>query len=296
VSVIVLLAAGALVFAAMRYAPQEIEEFSACGAVGDLDPAWTRNEGIHFIRCARDGTGRLLKVAPAGGAPREFALPAKLTAGYGPSEHALGTEGRIALAGAGGGIWLLDASQRAAQRIDDTSGANSPAWSPDGHLLAFGRPLTQPGALWAATDDVVVFDPATGSLETVADQALIREADPTWAPDGRMLAYCTWANNVAVVPRSGGPSEIIFEGGQDPAWSPRRDEIVIESITGELVVVDVSNPSKVTVVMRGQHRVDPAWSPDGNAIVFVRFDRSRAELWVVQRDGSGLRRLTDGGS
>jgi Tol biopolymer transport system component len=36
----------------------------------------------------------------------------------------------------------------------------------------------------------------------------------------------------------------------------------------------------------------PAWSPDGQRIVFQRFTGSRQHLWIVNQDGSGLRRLT----
>ena len=40
---------------------------------------------------------------------------------------------------------------------------------------------------------------------------------------------------------------------------------------------------------------DPAWSPDGRRIAFRRFEESarvNSDLYVVNADGSGLRRLT----
>jgi len=38
---------------------------------------------------------------------------------------------------------------------------------------------------------------------------------------------------------------------------------------------------------------DPRWSPDGRRLVFYSDRSGRYEAWVINRDGSGLRQLTD---
>jgi TolB protein len=40
---------------------------------------------------------------------------------------------------------------------------------------------------------------------------------------------------------------------------------------------------------------DPAWSPDGSKIALVRFREGGTGIWVVNADGTGTRRITDGG-
>jgi TolB protein len=40
---------------------------------------------------------------------------------------------------------------------------------------------------------------------------------------------------------------------------------------------------------------DPAWSPDGSKIAFVRLREGGAGIWVMNADGTGARRITDGG-
>jgi Tol biopolymer transport system component len=40
---------------------------------------------------------------------------------------------------------------------------------------------------------------------------------------------------------------------------------------------------------------DPAWSPDGSRIAFARFREGGAGIWVMNADGTGLLRITDGG-
>jgi TolB protein len=54
----------------------------------------------------------------------------------------------------------------------------------------------------------------------------------------------------------------------------------------------------VTDLTRDPHNeFDPAWSPDGESVVFASDAASRAgfrSLYVIHADGSGLRRLTAG--
>jgi TolB protein len=43
----------------------------------------------------------------------------------------------------------------------------------------------------------------------------------------------------------------------------------------------------------GARRSDYAWSPDGLQIAFTQGSRGRAEIFVVNADGTGLRKLSD---
>jgi TolB protein len=49
-----------------------------------------------------------------------------------------------------------------------------------------------------------------------------------------------------------------------------------------------TRPQRLTAV-EADH--DPAWSPDGEQLVFIRNDN----LWIMSADGSGARRLTNDG-
>ncbi|MCX6832712.1 MAG: hypothetical protein NT028_11395 [candidate division Zixibacteria bacterium] len=42
----------------------------------------------------------------------------------------------------------------------------------------------------------------------------------------------------------------------------------------------------------GEFEADPAWSPDGGEIVFTADWTSNAEIYVMNADGTNLRRLT----
>jgi TolB protein len=81
---------------------------------------------------------------------------------------------------------------------------------------------------------------------------------PTWAPDGRSIAYTSYARGFPTLFVS-----FIYEG--------RREE-----------------PTRGTT----QNWL-PAWSPDGTKIAFTSNRDGNPELYVMNRDGSGMRRLTN---
>jgi Tol biopolymer transport system component len=90
---------------------------------------------------------------------------------------------------------------------------------------------------------------------------------------------------------SGEPAAIVltapstrYDGWDDPS------DVVLTDAQGNLIV----DLTVATGGVRGE-TIDrePAWSPDGTRIVFVR-DRSR-EIYVVDVDGGSVRKLTDGG-
>jgi TolB protein len=81
---------------------------------------------------------------------------------------------------------------------------------------------------------------------------------PTWAPDGRSIAYTSYARGFPTLFVS-----FIYEG--------RRDEPTRGATQNWL----------------------PAWSPDGTKIAFTSNRDGNPELYVMNRDGSGMRRLTN---
>lgn len=81
---------------------------------------------------------------------------------------------------------------------------------------------------------------------------------PTWAPDGRSIAYTSYARGFPTLFIS-----FIYEG--------RREE-----------------PTK-----GNSQNWLPAWSPDGSKIAFTSNRDGNPELYVMNRDGSGMRRLTN---
>ena len=91
----------------------------------------------------------------------------------------------------------------------------------------------------------------------------VDEFSPSWAPDGRWLAY-------RVNPPRGDEGDI---------WTMRRDGARKRNLTGSPGVADWS----------------PAVSPDGRSIAFMSSRDGAHELWLMDSDGGRPRQLTRAG-
>jgi len=81
-----------------------------------------------------------------------------------------------------------------------------------------------------------------------------------------------------------------------PAWSPTGKELAYVSyysgVPG-IYRVDLASGSKTPVIASGSLNISPSFAPDGSKIVFTRsIGEGNTEIFVCNRDGSGLRQLT----
>jgi Tol biopolymer transport system component len=130
------------------------------------------------------------------------------------------------------------------------------------------------------------------------------EFDPSWSPDGRRIAYrdsrrgINHNDEIYVVDADGTHARNLTHSPYNewsPSWSP--DGGLISFYSGELFAMrpDGRHPRSVTKV-EGEY---PAWSPDGRRIAFMssqpgaRGNNPNYDVVVVNRDGTGARRITD---
>ena len=181
-----------------------------------------------------------------------------------------------------------------------------PAWSPNSRSLVYldCLPQTDPGHTRAdlvlATSDAA----APGGWRThrlTTDQrqwfgTAYGPADArgggsntsSWSPDGR---FVTWTR---LTP--GAHMDCYFDptrpNHQENVFAPERAKggtqiCLLTPATGEVV--------ELTDAVEHCWDFRPRWSPSGRSIAFVRcIVGGYAELWVMQADGSGQRRLTTG--
>ncbi|MGH7510587.1 MAG: BamA/TamA family outer membrane protein [Gemmatimonadales bacterium] len=80
-------------------------------------------------------------------------------------------------------------------------------------------------------------------------------------------------------------------------WSPDGKYLAFAAKRGArdvIVIVDVARNKEVErIEVRLSGITTPSWSPDGQQLVFTGYDGGLSDLFVVSRDGSGLRRLTE---
>jgi Tol biopolymer transport system component len=135
------------------------------------------------------------------------------------------------------------------------------------------------------------------------------DAYPSPSPDGRRIAFHSnrdGSNQVYAVDADG--SHLVrftdYPGGSlTPKWSPDGATIVYTrgtDQTSDIWLMDAEGRNQRVLVATPGDDSHPQFTPDGNAIVFnssraAEDDSGRTweDIYLVQRDGSGMRRITD---
>lgn len=126
---------------------------------------------------------------------------------------------------------------------------------------------------------------------------------PAWAPDGRALAYTSYARGYPDIAVS-----YLFQGTLTrpattansannylPAWSPDGSRIAFMSSrdgNSEIYVVNVDGTGVRRLTNHPAQDVTPTWSPAGNQIAFTSDRSGTPQIYLVDADGLNLRRLT----
>ena len=83
-------------------------------------------------------------------------------------------------------------------------------------------------------------------------------------------------------------------GGYQPSWSPDGAWLAFTNLYDIFVVPATGgNAIKLTNGTTSYFLYAPAWSPDGGQIAFIRRTSGASELDVMNRDGSGVRALSN---
>lgn len=173
--------------------------------------------------------------------------------------------------------------------VDGTLSASGPAWNPSGTLVAFTG-WNLPQALASGDEqDIVVADARGNLLRNLTPNFSPSNFDPKWSRDGKWIAFGSDVLNLTVVPADGSqPPRVIdvpdFSGSYD--WLP-GGRLVLSTFDG-IYSVNMDGTALTKLIAVG---TDPAVSPNGHKLLFVRGDQN-FDLYAANIDGTGIRRLT----
>jgi Tol biopolymer transport system component len=246
----------------------------------------------------RAGTTTLeVEKAEVAGTPMQLRVDVRVYAGPGRDIAVTGEQG----------IYLLSADGTQLMHLAEGYG---PAWSPDGREIAF----TGPGS------EIRVMNADGSGLRTV----MMDGFRPAWSPDGQQIAFVRvgppggpfTTARAYVMNRDGSGVQPLSPADCPPAtlcdlpdrlsWAPDGALIAYGAISGgpriALANADGSGVRALTLPSGGAlFGREPQWAVDGRSLLFVSTlqaglpagsPTTSGDLYIISRDGTGLRRVT----
>jgi len=234
--------------------------------------------------------------------------------GFNPSWSSDGKEIAVALEGiTNAGSRLLDKStlwainaETGEKRLVADSDAVQPAWSPNGKLITF----------WTADEkgkrDIQVVDAKGGMPKAITNDAAV-DWNPIWSADGKFLYFASdrggnmnfWRVAIdeqtgdingefqaATIPSSLGQHFSFSRDGKQLAYVQNNSRATIQHIEFDPKAEKVVG-QPINLMENTQTAYHPAISPDGEQIAFSSVGAPVEDIFIVNKDGTGLRNLTD---
>ena len=187
----------------------------------------------------------------------------------------------------------------------------NPVWSPTGEQILFVSDRH-------GTKDLYLMN-ADGTNVRKVFKKLVGRQYPTWSPDGKQFAYHRFDKLAIYVASRDGKNEKELASGLWPVWSPNGSEIafvadekfvflaegVLQVENAKIQIINLQTNAQEALLPGKRLMFSPAWAPNSHKIAFSWInldpinllagkDPADAEaVYVVNRDGSGLKQIVD---
>ena len=166
-------------------------------------------------------------------------------------------------------------------------------FSPDGRRIVYNFVFT------------IMIMNTDGSNPTKVDTGISFSIMPAWSPDGKKLAFIykdTSETGVAVITlASGDVKRLTHDGCQggsciipsNPSFSPDGKTIAFGGTNADIMEIGSDGTNLTDITNTPQiPEGGPKWSPDGKSIAFTSLATGHSEVYLMNPDGTDIRRLT----
>jgi WD40 repeat protein len=168
----------------------------------------------------------------------------------------------------------------------------NPSWAPDGRRIVLvvhqsgiggGLSMSRPGS-------------KTAVALTPVDLDGPYDGEPAWSPNGSVIAFAREGRTTTLYmirPNGRELRQVTTTAARNPSWSPDSKRLVFDD-ERRIAVIDVDGGNLRYLTNPSSRDGDPAWSPSGDTIAFVRYRSKRSEtgdLWLMDASGRGKRLL-----
>ena len=170
----------------------------------------------------------------------------------------------------------------------DDSGAR---WTNQGQIY-FSRRITD------TRDETWVMN-ADGSGQHRANTEIKNLLYGVWSPDGNKVVFRKEGDNktVFLADANGGGEIALPISGGNMDWSPDGSQFVHQARVAhdksEIFLYTLATGENVKLTGEGFSDADPSFSSDGKQIAFVSWRDGNTEIYVMNADGSNVRRVTN---
>jgi len=172
----------------------------------------------------------------------------------------------------------------------------APDWSPDGTRIAFAGSR-------AGNSEIFILKVADGQTTRLTSNPAL-DTSPSWSPTGREIAFVSDRSGTPQIyimdAEGGNVRRLTYEGAWNdlPAWSPKGDKIAYCSrLEGhfDIFVRDLATQKSTRLTSGPSNNEDPRWAPDGHHLVFSSDRSGNYDIYEMIADGTGVRKITQGG-